>query len=433
MQIRWLACFLLGLCSVQSLRADTIVLRSGEHIQGQIVGETASDVSIRRKFKSGNIYYVDKIGRANIARIERSTGPAETAEPASAPTAARSAGDEPEVTAPRIPDKPLFLAGAIQKFENSDYQAAGLELSRLIISSSPGELQRFTATVQERLGISLAELTATAHLKAALERARGRGVTLRYVTEYEKPALIPMLEEVYERAITMQVGVAAGEDGRDGREAADEAGDRPPAGAGARPAGRNAPGLRGPGSRRTPMGESSRDSGGGEVGKVTGRGGEAGQGEESKAAEAGREEPTSRPVMNIKSWLDRPADFNGDRVTAAEMEVQIYHARSLLRERIRLDPQVRTDKELKEQLTGDRVRLDALLKAVKARAGGALTPQEREAQEARIRNQWDAFHRERLRRQTEALSQLQRIIEEQQRPQQPLPGGVAPRTGDSSK
>jgi hypothetical protein len=289
------------------------------------------------------------------------------------------------------------------------------------------ELQSFSAIVQERLKLSLAELAATAHFKAALDQARGRAVNVQYVTEYEKPALIPMLEEAYERAITMQVGVSDGGDGESDPEA--DAGDergRPAAGQAPRPSAAGRAGVRGRGPRGGPTRGMYREVGDREARAAMERGGNPPPARENGEEEAGSKEPASRPAMNIKSWLDRPTEFNGNRAASAAMEIQIYHARSLLSERIRLDPQVRTDKDLKEQLTADRVRLDALLKAVKARAGGALTPREREAQEAYIRNQWDAHQREMLRRQNEALMGLQRIIEEQQRQQQMPPGSPPP-------
>lgn len=423
MRIRWLTWSLMGLWGLQFLHADTIVKRNGEHIQGQIVGETANDVSIRRKFKSGNIYFVDKISRADIARIERSATTAESPEPTDGVPPSRPATGEPAVAADRIPDKPAFLEEALKKYEKPDYRAAGIDLSRLIISASPAELQSLSSTVQERLQMSLAQIAASAHFNAALEQARGRAVSLQYVTEYEKPELIPMLEDAYEKAVSTPIS-AAGDDDDEGK-ADDQV--QPRGGAGIRPRdGQGASRERGPRGSQLPG--PARDAGG--QGARPERNGAENEKEPERgevgANEAGANEATSRPAMSIRSWLDSPADFNGNRAESVAMEIQIYHARSLLSERMRLDPAVRTDVDLKAELARERAGLDKLLKAVKARAGGALTPREREAQEARIRNQWDPVLRENWRRQNAVMADLQRAIEEQQRQKQP-PGAPAPR------
>src|SRR5690606_5343589 len=204
MTSRLFAISVIGLCWVVPLRADTLVMIGGERIQGEIVGETPSDVSIRRTNKTGNIRFVQKIRRVNIASIERSA-----TQPASVRSqdfsSSRPAEAERSTPAARIADKPAFLEGAILKYEKPDYYAAGLDLNLLIVNSTPGELQQFSATVTDRLNMSLAEMAASAHFNAAMERSRGRAVQLPPVTDYEKPVLIPMLEEAYERALQTQV------------------------------------------------------------------------------------------------------------------------------------------------------------------------------------------------------------------------------------
>jgi hypothetical protein len=423
---RWFTLCLAGLGCFQLARADTIVLRNGEHVEGQIMSETANDVSIRRAFKSGNIKYVDKISRADILRIERAaTQPADAA-PA-APPATQPSAAEPALPAGKIADKPAFLDAAIKKFAKPDYNTAGMDLSRLIISSTPEELDRFSAAVQDKLGISLAELAATAHFQGTLDRAKGRAVQFpSYVTEYEKPALIPMIKDAYEKTIDAEVSAPGGDDDKDKAERGEHR-DRPQAGTGtgARPtegSGNSADTRR---TRRTRE-DRRRSRNGSSTSRRGSRERDAEEGDDEKEGKEkeGKEdehEPTSRPSMTIRGWMDKRAGFDGNRRESLALSVQIYHAKSLLAERIRLDPQLKTDVDLKAQLAVERGKLDALLKAVKARAGGALTPSEREAQEAEYRNRIDAAQRDAWRQREMAWGDLRRIMEEQERQRQLMP------------
>lgn len=371
------------LCSAPALRADVVVLKNGEHVEGQVVSETPDDVTIRRTFKTGNIKYTEKIRRSDIVRVER--GPESTAEPA-APTAPETRpAAEPPLPTTKIPDKSAFLAGAIAKFQKPDYAAAGADLTRLINACVPAELMNFSARVEDKLSMTLAEAAATAHLEAALKKAKGRAVQVQYVTEYEKPSLIPMLDEAYKKALTAPVTVAPGE--RDDDE--DDARER------------RRPNARRPANRRNVRADREDDA-------------------EKPAQDDAPAQATSRPAMTIKQWLDTPEDFNGDRREAAALAMQVYHASSLLGERMRLDPGLRKDPALRTELNKERGKLAALLKSVKARAGGALTTQEKEALEAERRNALEQSRLLEEARQQDVLRHLQPALEAQKRqlPQQ---------------
>jgi hypothetical protein len=421
---RWFALCLIGLLWGQPARADTIVLRNGEHIEGQIVSETASDVSIRRAFKTGNITFTDKISRADIARIEHSATQPAAPEQAAPSRAATRPAAEPEASSAKIADKPAFLDGAIKKLQKPDYNAAGLDLSRLITACSPSELGQISTAVQGKLGMSLAEVAASTHFAAAMEKAKGRAVQFQYVTEYEKPALIPMIKDAYDKAIEVVVTVPGGDDEKGKEHARPAVQHDAKAGGGGEKLDERDGTDRARGSRRSmEMRRHARS------GRQSIRGNREREDEGRKEGdkhEEGEKEPTSRPAMSIQAWLDRPEDFDGSRRESAAMSVQIYHARSLLSERRRLDPQLRTDLDLKAELAAEQNRLEALLKAVKARSGGALTPQEREALEAEHRNRIDAMQREEWRRRNATMLDLQRLIEQQQLQNQPVPGAGPP-------
>lgn len=422
---------MVGLCWGQFLRADTIVLKSGEHIQGQIVGESPEDVSVRRSNKSGSIKYVEKIKRTEIARVERGTEqPADSG--AGAAEAAATQPAEVPLPSQKIADKPAFLETAIKKYQKPDYYAAGIDLARLINTSTSSELQSLSKQVEKTLEMSLAELAAQTHFKAAIERSRGRAVKFDYITEYEKQFLIPLIDEEYKKTIAEDIAVAEENEGKE---------------AGEHTRGQNV-GRRTGGEREAGVPAEGRDAENGERGNrrnVNARAAAArrvvnrrtGPVREGPEKEDGREEggkehaktATSRPAMTILAWLDRPESFNGTKQESEAMAIKIYHASSLVTERMRLDPEVKKDAALRTELSKERGRLAALLSAVKARSRGALTAEEKKAREAQMRNQMDAARREQMRRNRDPLGDLQRVIEEQQRPAPP-PANNNPRNGE---
>jgi hypothetical protein len=423
------------MCFISALRADTIVLTNGEHREGQIVAEDSASVSIRTRFKTSNIYYVEKIKRSDIARLERSEpSPAAAAGGTERAAAPGTRPAEAELPAAKITDKAAFLDAAIRKYQKPDYHAAGMDLTLLIHTSKPGELARLSDQVESQLKMSLAELAARAHFNDAMQRSRGRAVQFQYVTEYEKPQLIPLIEEAYQKAVAMVVvppaPAAGGDDpARPGR-AGDARENEPERSAGREQAEREPAERRQTAGRPTDRRERSAARGQRERPAVRGREPQSGpeakvEGPEKKADSSERPAPASRPAMSIASWLDHPEDFNGTPSESAMMAIQIYHASTLVAERLRLDPEVRKDPALKSELSKRRADLAALLKSVRARGGGALTPAEREALDAQQRNLYDAARRAQMNRDRDLLEELQRAIEQQQRQQQP-PGPARP-------
>jgi hypothetical protein len=265
-----------------------------------------------------------------------------------------------------------------------------------------------------------------------MDRAKGRAVKFQYVTDYEKPALIPLITEAYEKAIDAEISVPGGHDEKEKGEKAERNEGKEHSKAGDS---RNARPSDNPGNSATPRnGRSTRDDR--RRSRTTQRPArraskEKEDGEDGEDDDKGHEgkdddhEPTSRPSMTIRGWMDHPKDFDGNRRESLAMSVMIYHAKSLLTERILLDPAVKTSADLRAQLAVDRGKLDALLKAVLARGRGAQTPAEREAQEAEYRNRIDAAQREAWRQQQAGWGDLRRLMEEQERQRQmmPQPGG----------
>jgi hypothetical protein len=426
-----------------SLLADTIVLKTGERIQGEVVEEAAGEVSVRRNFRDTQIRYVEKIPREQIARIERSAMPSS---PTPAPKAdARPPDSDPAPSTIQIEDKPAFLDEAMTRWENEDYHVAGTALMRLIATSSRGELASLSGQVEKRLEISLAELAADAHLQAALKRARGRSVQLQYVTEYEKPFLIPMLEEAYRQALEAEVTAPTAERSRERgprlipKQGPDSLAIRRP---GEAPEAATGGGLRSgePGGGTTVAGRRPAHGRGGHPGRDNPQS----RGPDRDAADPGREAGAASmpaeasdaastalaaPGARVIDWLDRVGEYDRTPAEAAAMAVQIYHASSLLNERMRLDPELRKNQALRAELTRDRVRLANLLKTVRARAGGSLTPQEREDMDRQrqimmeeARRMMDARDQHTMR----YLEEVRRTMENEERIRQGLPPLPAP-------
>ncbi len=313
------------LTTVAVVQADTVVLYSGDRLEGEVVAEDQDTISLRRSFGTGNIRFVQSIRRADVERVERgpiaASGKAETTETQPA--------KEPRITAQPAVDKPALLRAAIARFKRKDYAGAGVDLTFLISRSTPEELAGFSDEVSNQLRISLAEMAGEAHLRGAM-KTRTRPIRLVSVTDYEIPALIPKLSQVYEDAIAEEVRPVAE------RVSARRGGREEPAPAGLR-------------DRAAPPVEENPPAGEGGDGAV----------------------PQSQPASahSIAAWLERPAEYDAPRQEAIAMASHLHFTMSVLTERMRLDPQVKRDAQLLERLTAEKNRLATLQKTVAARTG----------------------------------------------------------------
>lgn len=296
--------------------ADVVVLRSGDRIEGRIERETDDAVYVKRVYGEGGIRFVERIARRHIVRIERTDEPLKT-QPA-APTTPVST-TQPAGRPMSSQEKESLLTAAIERWRKDQYTIAGACLSRLIGQANPSELAAWSERTERELEMSLADLAAEAHLRAAAPPGRNRPIRLKLITEYEKPSLAARLERAYEEAIREEIVVTA-------RRA----------------------------SRQRPPREVVPD----------------------RTPVATTQESAPPRQATIAAWLSRPDDYDGDRAEAEELTERVHYARSLLTERMRLDARVRQDSAMKDRLTTESDRLTALLKAAAARAQGAMTPKE---------------------------------------------------------
>jgi len=361
--------------------ADVVILRNGDRIEGEIVDTTPRQVSIRRVFKGGKIRYIDKIQRSNIARIEKKDGG--TAPAPSGPTITPPTATRPEQAASTQPslspdERHQILTTALARWKKHEYAGAGVDLSRLINNSPHEQLPELSAEVERKLDLSLADLAAETHLRAAIEKSKGHGVRLRFVTEYEKPALIPRLIDAYEDALTQKTRVEPSRH-RDPR--------------------RKAPSKTPRGRLPATLPADRLDKG-------------------NAPAEQRKDSRGPGRAYAIAGYLDRPREFEGGKEDARAFARQIRHAMGLLAERTRLDPEVKQSRSLRVELMRDKKRLLALHKAVLARAGGAMTPQEQEAQEAEIRRRQEEFRKaveQQQQREASRIKKATRMMQEQER------------------
>jgi len=380
----WLALMLMTFGWSGVLRADLIVLRNGSRIEGEVVGETPEEVQVRHLAAGTKVMYVQTIARYRIARIEKqpvpepgltATAPATrsadspatlaAASPEAAPDArvsspttlpaAGAPGLQPDPADVSMPERQAQLASAIAKWKGKNYTAAGTTLSRLINTSSPPQLALLSAAVKRELSMSLADLAAQVHFRAALNESKGPAIHLRYVTPYERPALVQLLTVAFEAAMQREVCPTVGGSGSPARQAA----------AGGRDAPRALPPATVPAGTRPAAGPAD-------------------------------------PSRTITHWLDRPKEFDADPPTAKAMLGHLYYTNSLLSERIRYDPAVRTDPSLRPALEQDKQRLAQLIEAVVARAGGAPTLAEREAWLAELKQQQERDYYLQMREQQTA-------------------------------
>lgn len=366
-----------------SLSADTVILTNGDRIEGQIVQQSAEEVSIRRLSEDGRIRFVQKIPRSNIHAVKEGEVPDLTpkaesrpADEDGVPIGARSVSThpargkvkaKPSVLAPA--DRQELLKTAIDQWNRREYGSAGISLSRLINNLNEQDLAAMSGQTEKALDMSLGDFAAEAHFRAAIDAGQNRANMLQYVTRYEKPYLIPRLEDAYEGAVSEEVGVVAKT---------------------ASPRFRKKRAVRFAASR--PAEDPPTD---------------AVHAEASQPADAG---PASQAMSTrtIVAWLDRPEEFDLSREEARPFARRVIFAVKLASEMLRLDPEAQKDGDRREELIRTKRKLYALYRVAIARAGGALTPEEREAQQAVIEEQ-----QERLRKIVESNQRRQQAIMEQ--------------------
>ncbi|HSW45100.1 MAG TPA: hypothetical protein VLM89_05970 [Phycisphaerae bacterium] len=322
---------------------DVVILRNGDRVEGEIVSESPAEVQIKRTFRGG-IKFTEKIERSRIARIEK--GESDEASATASSVAENGPQSRPAASQPTVltdADRKELLETALGRWEKQDYAAAGMALSRLINGTPSADLNQISRELEKRIELSLGDLAAEAHLQAAIVKARGQSVVLQYVTEYERPNLVPRLVQAYEAALAKPAGAdlsTAHPAHSRGRSTA-----KPDPGRTGHPAGRQA--------------------GGKQAGK-----------EEVKLDETPPAEPASQPAVTLAGLLDNPESFTGDREQIIAVGRHIRHVMSLLSARTRYDNEYRRNPELREELRKERERLTALQKALQSKAGEAATGRE---------------------------------------------------------
>lgn len=388
------------------LRADVVILQDGQRLEGQIIDENEQEVSLRQSSSIAGLAYIRKIHRFRIREVQKGQTPG------SQPTSAPADIEEPVPAATPVHpgnEKIELLESALAKYDQGNYPWAGFLLTRLINTSSPGELAYLSADVHKRKNMSLAELAAVCHFKAAEPARPGQRVRLPYVTHYERPAMVKLLKRAHEEALGKtleipepQAAPAATESTLANRPQPEAVGrqkqsieqwreepgkptdKQPPAPAtpAPQPAAQTPPA-----SPPTPADPSP----------TARRGSPAPQEPVAVSPIASRPAawPPRRPATAI-DWLDRPEEYDGPPSEAESLVKHIQYTTSLLSERIRLDPKVQRDPALKTALIQEKERLGLLLRAAKAQARGALTPNERAAILAE-RKRLETSHRKEIR------------------------------------
>ncbi len=400
---------LVVLSTAVAVLADAVIMYNNQRYEGQVVEETEDEVWLRQNRPDG-VAFIRKIHKFNISRVERGGVPG--SRPASAPADV----EEQTPSAPPVqPDAERLkqLDSVISKYQQKNYDWAGFLASQLINKSSPGELAYMSAEVEKRAKISLAELAAESHFKAAEPARPGQRVHLPYVTDYERPAILKLLRRAHEEALgrsieapDQQVSETENQQTPRKRQQPQEAisymiVDQTPKGsrdAGDPPispksdapvpapgAGRSEPSAQPPTTAPTPAGAPSADR----ADRAAAADGGAGSLKPTSA-----QSPTLRPTRTAASrpaawpaqrstaaidWLDRPEEYDGTPAEAEALINHIQYTTSLLGERIRLDRKVQNDPALKTSLIQERERLGLLLRAAKAQAKGGLTQKERAA------------------------------------------------------
>lgn len=361
---RWLVCVLMAGASLDlaifSARADVVVLTNGDRIEGQVVSETPAFVSLRRRYQDRDITYVVEIPRERVARIE--------AQPvASAPAIDFTLPLEPPPPASqpaRGVNKPALLNTVLDRWDRGQIALAATEMTRLLLASTPAELDELSPRCEARAGMTLAAFAAEVHWRAARLRSEGGAIRITGAVPYEMPALAPRLRKEYEQALRETVAPAV----------------KPVAvSRAARQAKR--PGLAT--SQPAPAAPAAS-------GDVT-------------SQPAAVTPPDGEP-LSIANWIDRPNELRLTKPEAAVFTDHVAFAASLIAERMRLDPEVRRDPTLQASLIGQRTRLLALWRAANAFRGSAADRR--------------AEAEERAKKRAEQLAEQRRLAEEYRRIQE---------------
>lgn len=369
---RYILSAVLLLSLVTASRADVLILRNGDRIEGDIVEESPTEISIQCEFRGGKIRYVKKIKRAEIASIEKTDedviDSSESQADQAKPTASRSAGFSDE-------EGQELLANAIDKLKKKEYDVAGTHLTRLINNATHRQLLEWSAEIERKYRLTLADLAAETHMRAAAEKSKGRTFRLPLVTEFEKPSLIPRLIDAYKNALTEEILAESKRSDQKKKEPTNAAqpknADRPQ-------------------TTSRPTGSPTTDK-----------------------AIASDKKSTSESGVGyaIAAYLDKPNTFDGDKEDAHALADQIRYAMGLLAERQRHDPKAKKDRALRTSLLEDKKKLQTLHKAVLARAKGALTPEEKEEQRAEMLRRQEEFRQRAEHQRMRHERYLQKAIE----------------------
>jgi len=352
-------------------KADVLILRNGDRIEGDIVKETPVEISIRRAFRGGKIRYVKKIKRAEIARIEKTDD--EKAPAASEPADTKAKRETSLSSGLSDNEGQRLLANTVDKIKQKNYEVAGAYLTRLINNSTHRQLIELSAKIERKYALTLADLAAETHMRAAVKKCKGRTFRLQFVTEFEKPSLVPRLIEAYKNALSQKT---LAESKRSTQ--------KPP---------RNAVQAK---NAASPV-QATRPAESTTVGN-------------NKPSADKKSTSGSGRGYAIASYLDQPKTFDGDKDDARELSGRIRYALGLLAERMRYDPQAKQDRTLRTVLLGNKKRLQELNRSVLARAEGALTPQEKEEQKAELLRQQEEYRQQIERKQMRHERYLQQTI-----------------------
>ena len=334
----WLVVGVLGFAVAAC--AEVVVLQNGDRIEGAIVSETPTEVLIKRAYKNSSIRFTDKIERSRIARIEKGPVENESAPATIATAATRPASSQPIALAES--DRQDLLNRALALWEKKDYANAGMILSRLINGSPRDELARMSKELEGKIETSLGDMAAEAHLQVAITRSRGQSVALQYVTDYEKPYLVPRLTEAYKQALQQAVSPeplpTRAVPARTTKTAKSESGRRPGPQPGQEQAYNTNPG----------------------------------------AATAAQSQPAARSFV-ISDLLDKPQSFDGNREEAIAVGKHIRQVTSLLQYRMRYDADFRNNPAVRDDLRKEKDRLTALQRELLAKSGEASAMKEKES------------------------------------------------------
>jgi len=402
---RFLAVSVVVLSLAVLAQADAVIMYNGQRLEGQVVGETEDEVSLRQTRPDG-VSFIRRIHKLNITRVEKGSTP--SSQPASAPA---EIDDQPPSAPPVRPDdqKLELLESAIAKYDQQNYTWGGFLFSRLINTSTPGELAYMSAEISRRKNMTLAEMAALCHFKAAEPAKPGQRVRLPYVTMYERPAMLKLLKRAHEEALgqylptpeqeigavvtqtttrkrpqpqaeSLQVLMLEQHYGQGDKPPGPPPADDRPAPAGlpqhtatrpALPAEITPPPIPNAGSPAQNVGRASPPAPGQVMASPPAKLAPVRPATSRPAAW-----PSQRPTTAI-DWLDRPEEYDGTRAEAEALVKHVQYTMSLLNERIRLDTKVQKDPALKTALLQEKERLNLLLRAAKAQAKGTLTPEER--------------------------------------------------------